>query len=138
MWRQTWIDNHPDWLHKLWTDKDNRRFVKQYYPWYLNTFDALKLDIHRIDAVRYMYLHKFGGVYVDLDVESIRPMDDYLKGKQLILGRMGPNQNFSHSIPNAFMASVPGHPLWMTALSYVADNFEKGWEAEDVLYKSKI
>ncbi len=85
-----------------------------------------------------MYLHKFGGVYVDLDMESIRPIDDYLKGKQLVLGRMGPSEDFSHSIPNAIMASVPGHPFWIMALSYIADNFEKDWRPEDVSYKSKI
>ena len=129
---ESWIDNHPNWIHKLWTDDDNRLFVSTHYPWFLRTYDKLPKDIHRIDTVRYMYLHKFGGVYVDLDFERIRPMDEYLKGKQLFLGRMGDDENFSHSIPNAFMASIPGHPFWLEVLEYIKENYQKDWIAEEV------
>jgi len=77
-----------------------------------------------------MYLHHYGGVYVDLDSESIRPIDEYLKGKQLVLGRMGDNPNFEHSIPNAAMASVPGHPFWVEVLNYIYVYRNMNWGAE--------
>jgi mannosyltransferase OCH1-like enzyme len=79
-----------------------------------------------------MYLHHYGGVYVDLDFESIRPMDEYLKGKQLVLGRMGNKTSFKHSIPNAAMASVPGHPFWIKVLDDITENLAK------MLKKSKV
>jgi mannosyltransferase OCH1-like enzyme len=79
-----------------------------------------------------MYLHRFGGVYADMDFESIRPMDEYLKGKQLILGRMGDDHNFGHSIPNALMASIPGHPFWIKVLEYISENYKKDWGVEQV------
>jgi mannosyltransferase OCH1-like enzyme len=81
-----------------------------------------------------MYLHKFGGVYADLDFESIRPMDEYLNGKQLVLGRMStaPMLWSEHSIPNAFMASAPKHPFWIKVLEYISINHEKNWVAEQL------
>ena len=79
-------------------------------------------------------MHKFGGVYADLDFESIRPMDQYLEGKQLILGRMGNNSNFRHSIPNAIMASVPGHPFWINVLGQIKENLVKESKVEAVCY----
>ena len=80
-----------------------------------------------------MYLHHYGGVYVDLDFESINPMGGYLKGKQLVLGRMGSDVHFYHSIPNAFMASVPGHPFWIKVLEYISENYSKPWGVEWVM-----
>lgn len=79
-----------------------------------------------------MYLHHYGGVYTDLDFESIRPMDEYLKGKRLVLGRMGNNTNFRHSIPNAVMASVPGHPFWIELLERIKENLSKNLKVEAV------
>ena len=59
-----------------------------------------------------------------MDFESIRPLDEFLKGKKLVLGRMGPDTNFEHSIPNAFMASIPGHPFWIKVLESITERFE--------------
>ncbi len=81
-----------------------------------------------------MYLHHYGGVYVDLDFESIRPMDQYLEGKLLVLGRMGNESTFRHSIPNAFMASVPGHTFWIKVLEQIQENLAKGLKVEAVCY----
>ena len=114
----------------LWTDEENRNFVSTFYPWFLKTYDELPLNIHRIDAVRYMYLHHYGGVYVDLDFESLRPIDEYLKGKQLVLGRMRTWHNTEHAIPNAFMASRRNHPFWVEVLNYIHVHRKMHWGAE--------
>ena len=38
------------------------------YPWFLSTYISYPYDIQRVDAIRYFILHKYGGVYVDLDI----------------------------------------------------------------------
>jgi mannosyltransferase OCH1-like enzyme len=78
-------------------------------------------------------MHYYGGVYADLDFESIRPMDKYLKGKQLVLGRMGDNAFIDHSIPNAFMASIPGHPFWIKVLDHIKERMDGRTKVEEVL-----
>ncbi|KAL9076352.1 MAG: hypothetical protein Q9161_001068 [Pseudevernia consocians] len=36
--------------------------------------------------------------------------------RKVFLGRMGTDDNFVHSIPNAWMGSTPGHPFWVLPL----------------------
>ena len=57
--------------------------------------------------------HRYGGVYVDLDFESLKPLDALLEDGQVLLGTLGRKSPAEHSIPNSFMASAPGHPFWM-------------------------
>lgn len=61
-----------------------------------------------------MYL--YGGMYADMDMECLRSVEPLLQGQQLVLARMGPNPDLEHSIPNAWFASVPGHPFWLQLL----------------------
>lgn len=59
------------------------------------------------------------GMYADLDVEALRNMEEVLVGYKVFLARMGPQEDFSHSVPNAWFASGPGHPLWLFCIQQV-------------------
>lgn len=72
--------------------------------------------------VRYLYMHRFGGVYSDLDAECLKPMDSLLfpsngsfpNKREIVLAYMGHDRRFRHGVPNAFLAaSSPGHPFWI-------------------------
>ena len=65
------------------------------------------------DVIIRVHWHRYGGVYVDLDFESLKPLDSLLDRGKVLLGTQGVNSPPEHSIPNAFMASAPGHPFWM-------------------------
>jgi inositol phosphorylceramide mannosyltransferase catalytic subunit len=82
-------------------------------------------------------LTKSLSVYADLDVECVRSMnhglDPYLVGSlsnttaaQLrgiaIFGRMGVDESFEESIPNAWMASSPRHPFFIQVMKQVQDD----------------
>ena len=62
----------------LWTDASSREFIANEYPWFLDTFDGYTYPIQRADAIRYFVLYHYGGIYVDLDIGCLRPMDDLL------------------------------------------------------------
>lgn len=62
----------------LWTDASSREFIAEHYPWFLDSFDDYSYPIQRADAIRYFVLHHHGGVYVDLDVGCLRPLDPLL------------------------------------------------------------
>jgi mannosyltransferase OCH1-like enzyme len=69
---------------------------------------------------RYCYMYMLGGVYADLDLEALKPQDALLAGRQAVLAWMGPpDPKFEHNIPNAWMASEPGHPFWVMMLFYI-------------------
>jgi hypothetical protein len=128
---ETWRRDYPEWTYVLWTDVDNRRLVEQHYPSLLPTYLALPKEIYRADMVRPLYLHAFGGIYVDLDTDSIRPLQPHFSALAsysnpsitnfAFVARMGPDPTFPHSIPNAFMAvSSPGHPFYLSFANEIA------------------
>lgn len=62
----------------LWTDASSREFIAEHYRWFLDTFDDYTYAIQRADAIRYFVLHHYGGVYLDLDIGCLRPLDPLL------------------------------------------------------------
>ncbi|MDX3229813.1 glycosyltransferase [Streptomyces sp. ME19-01-6] len=120
-WSESWRRHHPDWEYRLWTDADNHAFLEEHYAWFLPVYDGYPEPIKRADAIRYFLLDHFGGLYVDMDFECLRPMTELFAGKELILGlepeahvRLPWNRRsgLRRIVCNAFMASRPGHPFW--------------------------
>jgi mannosyltransferase OCH1-like enzyme len=124
-WAETWRLHNPDYEYVLWDDADNRRLVSEKFPWFLQTYDGYDVEIKRADAIRYMFLYTYGGIYADLDFECLKPFDSLLEeysGYDIILGRMesssGPSAKWhsSNNIPNAIMISKPGCSFWIRVL----------------------
>lgn len=89
----------------LWTDADSRQFLVDHYPWFVNTFDAYPFPIQRADAIRYFILHKYGGIYMDLDVGCLRRFDPLLRF-EVILPKTIPV-----GVSNDVMAAAKQHPF---------------------------
>jgi hypothetical protein len=119
-----WKKTHPDYTHLLWTDDDNRLLVYKYYRWFLPTYDLLPRTIMRIDIVRCLYLHKFGGLYTDLDVfptKSNTPLFEIQDNKSVVLGKISGDDAWEHNIPNAWMYSKPRSEFWMLAVNLATE-----------------
>lgn len=70
--RDYWQLEYPQWQVMLWTDADIDQLIWQEYRWLYATYKAYPYNVERADIARLVFLHKYGGVYVDLDVF---PMD---------------------------------------------------------------
>eukprot|EP00834_Sanchytrium_tribonematis_P004820 NODE_258_length_11607_cov_1.052659.p4 type:complete len:359 gc:universal NODE_258_length_11607_cov_1.052659:8307-9383(+) len=130
-WENSCINHHKHWDHILWTDDDNRQLVASEYPWLLYTYDRLKTPIMKADYIRYVYLYHFGGIYADLDVECLKPSDELIKDRIVVLGELGDDRGFVHNIPNAILASRKGHPFWLFLLNRISMLVhQQGWTEE--------
>ena len=121
-WSKTW--HIRNWKHILWDDNDIDSFVKRYFKneqW----FFELPRTIMKVDAWRYMVLYVHGGVYVDLDFVRLKDINSYLS-HDILLGKMGNDDLFEHSIPNAIMFSRPKHPFWLHVIENIKLKFKKG------------
>lgn len=103
----TWKKKHPNWKYIFWTDVENRKFIKDYFPYFLKRYDEFPFEIQRVDAVRYFILYKYGGVFVDMDFECMSNIDDLIDSNGCIFG-LEPDhhcERFSRAfiICNAFM-----------------------------------
>lgn len=119
--RRTWREFQPNWDYRLWTDAEILEFIGRHYPWFLPIYRRYPRPIFCADVMRYFVMHHFGGVYVDLDFECLRPIDGLLEGRELVLG-LEPTGHVGDSVRaagldrivcNAFIASRPGHPFWV-------------------------
>lgn len=70
------------------------------------------------DYLRMWYLHHDGGIYLDADVEVLKPFDDLLEQPMFV----GAEEN--GFVSNAIVGAVPGHPLIEEYLKIVDDNFK--------------
>jgi mannosyltransferase OCH1-like enzyme len=105
-YRQTWLDHHPGWELRLWTEEtlpaDPRR------P---EGMELLRHPSERSDILRFDLLSRFGGVYLDCDFECLRPIDGLLEGVQAFAGYRKPGY-----VNNALIGAAPGHPFDERAL----------------------
>lgn len=96
-WRK-WARLHPRWDRRTWRSR----------PYWLENhaeFDAAVSPAQKADILRYEILFRYGGVYVDCDVEPLKPLDDLL-GCGAFVG-----YEDKTNVCNAVMGARPGHPL---------------------------
>jgi inositol phosphorylceramide mannosyltransferase catalytic subunit len=123
-WRSTFMRNNPEFQCVLWDDDDNREFIAEKFAWFLPIYDGLPANIFRADAVRPFFLFLYGGLYADMDTECLRPLWTMPHSGDVILGQMGPDLNFEHSIPNAIMASRPFQLFWLLVIALMIEKVE--------------
>lgn len=106
--------------YMLWTDASSREFIANNYPWFLDTFDGYTYPIQRADAIRYFVLHHYGGVYLDLDVGCLRPLDPLLVYPAIL------PKTIPVGVSNDLMFAQQGHPLLEQAIHNLIP-FDHSW-----------
>jgi mannosyltransferase OCH1-like enzyme len=122
--QSSWQKFHPNWEYWLWTDLDNRKLIADHYSWFLDQYDAYPWTIQRVDAARYFMLHRYGGLYVGLDFECLKPLTPVLAEESCVLGTE-PHAHAAHHgrtvvVANALMASEASHPVWTHVYTVLA------------------
>jgi mannosyltransferase OCH1-like enzyme len=111
--RATWEKHHPGWEIRDWS--------LQNLPPLRNraAFDSCENTGYRSDILRYELLFLFGGVYVDLDFECQKPLDDLLTGVSAFAGTIAPRYRDlgEQTIETAILGSVAGHPFFERVIS---------------------
>ena len=121
-WVESWRKNNPDWEYKLWSDEDNRSLVRDYYPEYLELYDSYERPIAKADIIRFFYMHKFGGLYVDLDFKCLKSFDEIIHPEFINLGRQKTQEFDTNSVANALLYSPPGDPFWLQCVGELINN----------------
>lgn len=92
---ESWAHHHPGWEVRLWTDEDAPRPAG---------LERARNLAERADLTRYEIMRRHGGVYVDTDVECLRPIDDLVAGVRAFAAYEVPGR-----CCNAVLGAVPGH-----------------------------
>jgi mannosyltransferase OCH1-like enzyme len=128
-WVASWTQHHPDWLYVLWTDERLRALGRACYPEFELFYREGVPGIYLADFGRYMVLHRFGGLYVDLDYECFRSLEPLLAGHRFVTSHTEPA---GVELNNALIAACPGHPLLRRYLEACARRWREATRERDV------
>lgn len=113
---------YPDHEIRIHDDAAIDRFVADYDPtYYRQVFVRLPQHIMRVDAVRYLWMEAFGGIYFDFDI-ALRSRWTPAGGAVLVRREWTypPAGDITVSVHNCVFASSAGHPLWRHLLDGIA------------------
>jgi len=111
----------PDYEHIIYDDEECEEFLKKYFnPNILVTFKKLK-GAHKADLFRYCYLYKYGGVYLDIKTELIRPIGEVF------------NKSYTYSVLSiikntvyqGIIATPPKNPVFLKLIYFMVKLVER-------------
>jgi len=121
---QSWKDKNKNFKYIFWDEEKIMKLLES-YPHLKNKFNEFANMIQKIDMAKYIILHKYGGLYVDVDSECLKPIENLLKDKQVVLVQINVNpfekliaygKIKGFALQNGVMAGVKDHPFWLHCL----------------------
>jgi hypothetical protein len=117
-----WVAHHPGYLHVLWSGSSNAQLVAQHYPAFSDMFFSLPTIIQQVDTARLLYLHRFGGLYADVDyvchANVFEAAENFSSGASIAL--VESPYLLSEITQNSLMlAREPGQPFFVAAVQNI-------------------
>lgn len=116
-WQQTWLDLHPDWEYKLWTNEDLEHLNLQNKK----CFDQASNWGEKADILRLEILYRYGGLYVDVDFACLKPFDWLHHTCDFYTGMHAVPLLFNNKlrIANGLIGAKPNHPILKYAVDHI-------------------
>ena len=130
----SWIEQNPEYDYRFFDDAAAAKLVHLHFdPQVQDAYDRMPFGAGKADLFRYCYLFLHGGVYADIDTVCLRPLETVLRpGDFFVVPKRVQPIDPSERFWNAFMASVPGHPLLKEVIGVAAQNVLSSCVHEDV------
>lgn len=138
--QKTWMEKF-DFKYILWNDEDLDKLIQVSYPTYYGVYqDFGKNVILKVDFARLAMLHKYGGIYADMDFFCCKNFYKELDNNINLVGSPSHNE----IVQNSLMASPPGDARWLNVMDkcreryyrYISEGREGLISGKDVLYIS--
>jgi mannosyltransferase OCH1-like enzyme len=118
-----WLELHPGWDFKLWTEAEIDEIGLQNRALYDQAEKIVPADAvgqFRADIVRYEVLALFGGVYTDVDTVPLKNIEPAL---------VGHDEFAAHEdrtwVGNTYLGAIPGHPIMQTLIAGLPSNVHR-------------
>lgn len=141
-WPEAWSVCHKTWKdglagheHRLWSDEEDiDRFVKEKFSDFYPVYASFPNKIQRIDAVRYLILYEYGGIYADMDycmMKDFTRSAHISKGKGKASVTESPHENEKYQ--NSLMMSPAKHPFWKLVIREIIDYRAGGGDMANII-----
>lgn len=106
----------PEYEHIILDDEDLKTFFKTYFTdIVLDTFNRLK-GAHKADLSRYCLLYIYGGLYMDIKTELIKPLSDIFKNDDTFYTVIADSPII---IYQGIIKSPPKNPLFLSLIDFI-------------------
>ncbi len=106
--QQSILKEFKDFKYMLWDDDALDNFVKTKYPKFYKEYKSFPTHILQLDCVRYLLLHYYGGIYMDMDIFCYQNFyKDLKEGINL------PQSTGDEAVQNSLRASPPKNNFWI-------------------------
>ncbi len=117
---ETWRQHHPDWQIKVWNQED---ILKENFP-NIDLFFLARSYAEQADIARYEIIYRYGGLYVDTDIECFTNFDELHHKYDFYINMEPPALNKKQvTIANNMIAAVPNHPILERTLLNIRSNW---------------
>lgn len=106
-----WLQHHPGWEMKLWTDENIPPLINQ------KEFDAADDTGRRPDILRYELLLAFGGIYLDVDMECQKNLEALIGDAEAFAGRES-----AEALGSAIIGCTKGHPFLQDTVDSIPES----------------
>ena len=134
---QTCVDMSPDFEHILWNNSMVLDMLHKHFPAHVENYNSYSYGVQRADAARYFILHKYGGIYIDMDIECKAPLSDviaYVTSRRAVVGLP---ENSWHGVTNDLLVSAANHRFFARTIEALAQyNANYGLPYATVMYST--
>ncbi len=137
----TWKKYNPDYQYVLWDKNMIETLIQQKFPFFMNKYHSFPKMIQKIDSAKCLILYTYGGLYVDMDSECLKNIDNLLNNEIILVKcNMDLLQSFffygttNFIIQNGFMGSTKRNLFWIKCIDLIMkeDINKKFYEMEEV------
>jgi inositol phosphorylceramide mannosyltransferase catalytic subunit len=113
-YRDSWLIKNPDWTYICWNLDRCDSLIFTHYPEHREMYEKYPYQIQKCDAVRYFILHRYGGIYADMDYHCIKSFTEVLQRfhNPIYLVETPNKVSGEAHVSNSLMYSSPNHVFW--------------------------
>lgn len=115
------------YTHMTWDEKSLREECRKLFPAVVAKFDSLPYLVQKVDFGRLVILYAYGGITVDTDMKSLRPIDTTpkIESADMIISLSAFPGNLVGQTNNAIVLVKPHHPLVLELITRMTNSTVK-------------
>jgi mannosyltransferase OCH1-like enzyme len=147
-YQNSWKEKNPNYQYMFWDENSIKDLIKKInVDWIKGTYDFFPLMIQKIDFAKYIILYYIGGIYIDMDMKCLNPLDSllelqFVKDKKVILSNLTydfvqrivflltGNFNIKNLVNNGVIMCEPRHEIMLNTIKY-------GYQNKNNFFKNK-
>ena len=116
------IAMNPDYEHKKWDDAGIRALCQKLGSEYLQRYDSFEYLMSKVDYGRYVILYCYGGISLDTDMKSLKPLSACaeIHEHDLLISRAAFPYGQAGLVNNALIITTPQHPFLRQVIDAIA------------------